>query len=118
MSIERGDVYLARFPHASGTRGKKRPVVVVQADVYNQRLRHAVVVQLTTNLSDQDDPACLLVEAESPAGRAAGLSKDSLLSGYLLSLMSEDRLTERIGRLPGETMQKVKHCLQAALDLG
>jgi mRNA-degrading endonuclease toxin of MazEF toxin-antitoxin module len=39
MSIERGDVYLARFPHASGTRGKRRPVVIVQADVYNQRLR-------------------------------------------------------------------------------
>jgi mRNA-degrading endonuclease toxin of MazEF toxin-antitoxin module len=118
MSIERGDVYLARFPHASGTRGKKRPVVVVQADVYNQRLRHAVVAQLTTNLSDKDDPACLLVEAESPEGRAAGLSKDSVLSGYLLSLMSEDRLTDRIGRLPDETMQKAKHCLQAALDLG
>jgi len=86
--------------------------------VYNQRLRHAVVVQLTTNLSDQDDPACLLVKTESPEGRAAGLSRDSLLSGYLLSLMSEDRLTDRIGRLPDETMQKAKCCLQAALDLG
>jgi len=32
------------FPHASGERGKKRPVVVVQADVYNHRLRHAVVI--------------------------------------------------------------------------
>ena len=118
MSIERVDVYLARFPHASGTRGKRRPVVVVQADMYNQRLRHVVVVQLTTNLSDRDDPACLLVEAESPEGRAAGLSRDSVLSGYLLSLMSEDRLTDRIGRLPDDTMRKVKHCLQAALDLG
>ncbi len=91
MSIERGEVYLARFPHALGTRGKRRPVVVVQADVYNQRLRHAVVVQLTTNLSDQDDPACLLVKTESPEGRAAGLSRDSLLSGYLLSLRTRSR---------------------------
>ena len=118
MNIERGDVCLARFPHASGTRGKKRPVVVVQANVYNQRLRHAVVAQLTTNLSDKDDPACLLVEAESPEGRAAGLSKDSVFSGYLLSLMSEDRLTDRIGCFPEETMRKANHCLQTALQLG
>ena len=43
MNIERGHVISARFPHASGTRGKKRPVVVVQADAYNKRLRHAVI---------------------------------------------------------------------------
>src|ERR1700693_5863588 len=39
MNIQRGDVLKARFPQASGGRGKKRPLVVVQADVYNQRLR-------------------------------------------------------------------------------
>jgi mRNA-degrading endonuclease toxin of MazEF toxin-antitoxin module len=36
MNLNRGDAALARFPHAGGTRGKKRPVVVVQADVYNR----------------------------------------------------------------------------------
>jgi mRNA-degrading endonuclease toxin of MazEF toxin-antitoxin module len=39
MSIERGNVFHARFPHASGSRGKRRPVVVVQSNEYNQRLR-------------------------------------------------------------------------------
>jgi mRNA-degrading endonuclease toxin of MazEF toxin-antitoxin module len=52
MNIRRGHVINARFPHASGARGKKRPVVVVQANVLNERLRHAVVAQLTTNLDD------------------------------------------------------------------
>ena len=32
MNFSRGDVAITRFPHAGGTRGKKRPVVVVQAD--------------------------------------------------------------------------------------
>jgi hypothetical protein len=31
MNVQRGDVLKARFPHASGERGKKRPVVVVSA---------------------------------------------------------------------------------------
>jgi mRNA-degrading endonuclease toxin of MazEF toxin-antitoxin module len=84
MNLERGHVINARFPHASGTRGKKRPVVLVQTDAYNRRLRHAVVVQLTTNLDDKDDPACFLIQAETPEGQAAGIIQDSIFSGYLI----------------------------------
>ena len=80
MNIQRGDVLKARFPHASGERGKKRPVVVVQADVYNLRLRHAVVAEITGNLADADDPACLFVDSSKPEARAAGLSRDCLIS--------------------------------------
>ena len=108
----------ARFPHAAGTRGKKRPVVVIQADVYNERLRHAVVAQLTTNLSDNGDPACFLIQAETPEGHAAGIIQDSLFSGYLISLMSEDRLQDVIGKLPDDAMRKVNDCLKAALLTG
>jgi mRNA interferase MazF len=115
--IERGHVYNARLPHASGRSGKKRPVVVVQADEYNQRLRHAVVVQLTTNMKDKDDPACLLIEAALPEGQGAGIFLDSVISGYLLSLMSDDRLQDQIGKLSDETMRKVDDCLRAALNL-
>ena len=68
--------------HASGTRGKKRPIVVVQTDIYNKRLRHAVVAELTTNLDDKDDPACFLIEAGTQEGHTAGIIRDSLFSGY------------------------------------
>jgi mRNA-degrading endonuclease toxin of MazEF toxin-antitoxin module len=96
MNIQRGDILKARFPHASGGRGKKRPVVVVQADDYNQRLRHAVVAQVTTNLDEKDDPACLYVDASTPEARTAGLNRSCLICCTLLSLMSEDRLKERL----------------------
>ena len=118
MIIERGHVINARFPHASGTRGKKRPVVVVQANIYNARLRHAVVVQLTTNLNDKDDSACFLLEAGTPEGQSAGVVQDSLFSGYLISLMSEDRLQDVIGKLSDEAMRQADDCLKAAMGLG
>ena len=73
MKIQRGDVLKARFPHATGGRGKKRPVVVVQADIYNRRLRHAVVAQVTTNLDEKDDPAYLLIAASTPKAKGTGL---------------------------------------------
>ncbi len=115
MNLERGRVINARFPHASGGRGKKRPVVVVQTDPYNRRLRHAAVVQLTTNLDDKNDSACFLIEAATPEGQAAGIVQDSLFSGYLISLLSEDRLQDVIGKLSDEAMRKVDECLKAAL---
>jgi mRNA-degrading endonuclease toxin of MazEF toxin-antitoxin module len=65
VNVQRGDVLKARFPHAAGGRGKKRPVVVVQADIYNQSLRHAVVAQVTGNLDEKDDPAYLFIDARS-----------------------------------------------------
>lgn len=36
--MNRGDVYLARFPYASASGAKSRPVLIVQADFYNQRM--------------------------------------------------------------------------------
>jgi len=117
MNLQRGDVLKARFPHASGERRRKRPVVVVQADVYNHRFRHAVVAEITGNLDDADDPACLFMDSSTPAASAAGLSRDCLISCYLLTLMSEDRLQERIGRLSTELQAKLDNCLKAALGL-
>ena len=117
MNIQRGDVLKARFPHASGGRGKKRPVVVVQADVYNQRLRHAVVAQVTGNLDEKEGPACLFIDASTPDGQATGLSRDCLVTCYLLSLMSEDRLRERIGHLPDRLLAELDGCLKAAVGL-
>src|SRR5687768_15499404 len=107
MNSERGDVVKARFPHASGGRGKKRPVVVVQADIYNQRLRHAVVAEVTGNLSEKNDPAYLFLQDATPDAKAAGLDRDCLICCTLLTLMGEDRLSEKIGKLPIELMPKL-----------
>ncbi len=117
MTIQRGDVLKARFPHASGGRGKKRPVIVVQADTYNERLRHAVVVQVTGNLDGKDDPACLFIDSSSPDAQTTGLTRDCVVSCYMLSLMSGDRLRERIGRLPSQLLAELDDCLKAALGL-
>jgi hypothetical protein len=68
--MNRGDVVLARFPHPSGGRGKKRPVVVVQANVYNQTLRTLVVAEVTKNLTMANDPACLFIQAGTPEGQS------------------------------------------------
>jgi len=117
MSLNRGDVGLARFPHAAGGRGKKRPVVVVQADPYNQRLRHFILAEVTTNLSEAGDPANLLIEVSTPDGQATGLLQDSVVTCLHLITMTEDRVKRVVGKLSPALLQKLDNCLKAALGL-
>src|SRR5262249_22314242 len=117
MKVNRGDVVLARFPHDAGTRGKKRPVVVVQSDVYNPELRHVIVAEVTTNVAAASDAANLLVEVSTPEGKATGLRQDSLVTCLHLVTMNEDRIGKMIGKLSASLLQKLNDCLKAALQL-
>jgi len=117
MKLNRGDVGLARFPHAAGGRGKKRPVLVVQSDSCNQKLRHFIVAEFTTNLAAASDPANLLVDIATPDGKATGLFQDSVINCLHLITMSEDRIGKVIGKLSAGLMLKVDDRLKTALGL-
>lgn len=117
MSIKRGDVSLARFPHASGGRGKKRPVVVIQSDSYTPHLRHVVVAEVTSNLSTATDPAYLLIDVSTPDGQATGLTRTSVVACLHLVTMSTDRIGAPIGSLTVGLLQQLDQCLKTALQL-
>jgi mRNA interferase MazF len=117
MTVKRGDIVLARFPHAAGGRGKKRPVLVIQSDAYNAQVRHVIVAEITTNLSAASDPAHLLVDLTAPGGLGTGLTQNSVVACLHLATMSQDRLDRVIGSLPGPLMQQVNDCLKVAMAL-
>ncbi len=116
MNLRRGDVGLARFPHAAGGRGKKRPVVVVQSDAYNPSLRHVIVAEITTNVAAATDPANL-IEVSTPDGKSSGLRSDSVVTCLHLVTMTEDRIRATIGKLSAALLTKLDACLKAALGL-
>ena len=115
--MKRGDVLLARFPHPSGGRGKKRPVVVLQADAYNRALRTVVVAEVTKNLLMANDPACLFIDASTPEGQATGVLQDSVVSCLLIATIKADLVDQVIGVLSDAMKQKLNACLKAALEL-
>ncbi len=117
MNVGRGDVVMTRFPHAGGTRGKRRPVVIVQSDVYNAKARHAIVAEITTNLSAANDPAFLLIDLSTPEGKASGLTQNSAVGCLFLATVAESRISAPIGKLSGTIMQQIDRCLKAALEL-
>jgi len=60
----------------------------------------------------------LFVEASSPEAKAAGLDRDCLICCTLLTLMSEDRLKEKLFSLSAEKLTELNECLKAALGIG
>jgi mRNA interferase MazF len=117
MNVKRGDVVLAYYPFASGAGSSRRPVLVVQGDTQNQRLKNTIVVQITSNLRRAKDPTHLLIEAATPEGVQSGLLHDSLVSCINLATIHENRINKVIGSLSLATMVKINDCLRAALDL-
>jgi len=117
MTLKRGDVALARFPHTAGTRGKKRPVVVVQDESYNQQAPHVIVAEITSNLTNVNDPAYLFIDISTPEGKATGLTSDSLVSCLHLATINTDRVVQVIGSLSVSLLQQLDGCLKTAQGL-
>jgi mRNA interferase MazF len=115
--MKRGDVVLVRFPHPSGQRGKKRPAVVVQSDVYAGMVSTAVVAEVTKNLTMKDDPACLFIDVSTPEGKATGLLIDSVVSGLVLDTVYTDTIAILLGRLSSSLLQKLDECLKVGLGI-
>lgn len=117
MTLQRGDVVMTRIPHAGGTRGKKRPAVIVQADVYNARLKHFIVAEITKNLAAASDPASFLIDVSTPEGKATGLDQNSVVCCLFLATVGEAVITKVIGRLSDAMKAQLDACLKVALQL-
>ena len=107
--------------HDSHTRAeageKKRPVVVIQDDIYNQKLRHVIVAEVTSNPGLSSDPASLTVQIDTNDGKATGLLQDSAITCLHLVTMSEDRIGKVIGKLSVSMLESLDGCLKVALGL-
>jgi mRNA-degrading endonuclease toxin of MazEF toxin-antitoxin module len=116
--MTRGDIVLGRFPHAADAEPKQRPVLVVQSDFYNTRLRNVLVAAITSNLARQSDPAHLLIDVATAEGSATGLPRTSVVSCLNLAAMPAAHLGPRVGRLSESQLRQIDACLVAALGIG
>jgi len=115
--MNRGDAILVRFHNPSGMRGKKSPPVVVQSDAYAGAVTTLVVAEVTKNLTMADDPACLLIDVNTPEGRATGLLRDSVVSCLLLATVDTNTVAQVLGTLSATMKRKLDDCLRAGLGL-
>jgi mRNA interferase MazF len=115
--MKRGDVFLAKVPHASGSAPKTRPVLVVQSDYYNRRIGNLLVATITSNLARRNDAAHRFIDVTTPDGQQTGLRQDSLVSCLNLAVIPVADVGAKIGELSDGLMREIDAALKAALGL-
>lgn len=112
--MQRGEVWWAALPDPVGSGpGYRRPVLIVQANAFNQSaIRTTICAVITSNLRLADAPGNVRLTR-----RASGLSKDSVINVSQLITVDKRLLTSRIGRAPPETVRDVDAGIRLALAL-
>jgi mRNA interferase MazF len=102
--VGRGQVWWAKLPNPTGSEpGFNRPVLVIQADNFNQsHISTVVVIAITSNLKLTKAPGNV-----SLPKRKSGLSQDSVANVSQITTLDKESLSEVIGQLDRLTMQQI-----------
>ena len=112
--MRRGEVWWASLgePRSSGP-GLRRPVVIVQADDFNESaIRTVLCVAVASNLRLGEAPGNVRLPR-----RASGLSKDSIANVSQVITADKQLLTQRVGRLTSATLRDIDAGLRLVLAL-
>ena len=91
----------------------RRPVVIVQANPFNDsRIATVVVAVITSNLSLADAPGNVRI-----AKTESGLSKPSVVDVSQVLTVDRELLTQRVKALPGQAVARIDDGLRLALAL-
>ena len=114
MVIERGQVWWVTLPQPTGSGpGLTRPVVVVQADEFNQSaIRTVVVVPLTSTLRRAGVPGNVLLKK-----RETGLEKDSVANVSAITTVDRTALRKPVRSLARGKVDEVDAGLLLVLGL-
>lgn len=112
--MKRGEIWWASLPNPTGSGpGFRRPVVVVQANPFNNsRISTVVVAVVTSNLALGEAPGNIrLGKSES------GLARPSVVNVSQLVTLDRKLLTERVKTLPSLTISRISDGLRLVLGL-
>lgn len=112
--IRRGDIHWADLGEPTGSLpGKRRPVLVVQAEPYNaSRLATVIVAVVTSNTSLAAMPGNVFLPAV-----VTGLSRDSVVNVTAVVTLDKDDLDRPAGAVPEGLMSDVDQGLRRVLGL-
>lgn len=112
--MRRGEIWWADFGRPAGSEpGYRRPVLIVQADPFNQSaISTVIVVPLTKNLDLAAAPGNV---ALSP--RHTGLRLRSVADVSQVAVLDRRRLLDKAGALPGSSLAQVEAGLRLVLAL-
>lgn len=112
--ISRGQIHWAELGAVAGSKpAARRPVLIVQADPYNQsRLATVLAVILTSNERLASMPGNVFLPKD-----ATGLPRDSVANVTAVVTLDKDECREVAGTVPSHLMAAVAQGLRTVFDL-
>jgi mRNA-degrading endonuclease toxin of MazEF toxin-antitoxin module len=112
--MNRGDVVEVDWYYTDGTGFKRRPAVVIQADLLNGVIDDTILVQITSTRHGIPKTEVLLDPAVETA---SGLAKVCVASCLNVTTYEQARIHRTIGYLSDAAMRQIENCLKAVMEL-
>ncbi|MBN9150691.1 MAG: type II toxin-antitoxin system PemK/MazF family toxin [Salinibacterium sp.] len=114
MVIEHGGIYWAELGPAVDSRpAKRRPVLVIQSNSYNEsHLATVLVAVITTNTALATMPGNVFL-----AATATGLPHDSVANVTAIVTLNKADLADYVGQVPDVLLEDVHRGLRRVLEL-
>jgi mRNA interferase MazF len=112
--MRRGEIWWASLPDPRGSElGYRRPVLIVQADAFNQSaIQTVIAAAITSNLRLAAAPGNIILRR-----RESRLSNDSVVNVSQLVTLNKRLLVDRVGRIPLARIREVEDGLRLVLSL-
>ena len=112
--MKRGEIWWASLPEPKGSEpGYRRPVVLIQADEFNQsNISTVLCASVTSNLGLANAPGNVRI-----SGRSSGLRKPSVVNVSQLITVDKRFLAKKIKTLDHQRMSQVDEGLRLVLNL-
>lgn len=114
MVIERGGIYWADLGLPDGSRSaKRRPVLVVQSDSFNEsRLATVLAAVISSNTAFATMPGNVFLPSA-----VSGLPRDSVVNVTALVTLNKSELDEKSGQISDGILDEVNRGLRVELEL-
>ena len=115
IMVKRGDIFYANLGSSNvigSEQGNDRPVVVIGNDVGNKFSPVVIVAVITSQINKAKLPTHIEI------GKECGLQKDSIILLEQIKTIDKNRLTNYIGRVDDDTINKVNSAIQISLNVG
>jgi mRNA interferase MazF len=112
--MRRGEIWWASLGEPQGSEpGFRRPVLIVQSNEFNESaIRTSICAAMTSNMRLAAAPGNVRVTR-----RASGLPQDSVVNVAQLITLDKRMLTQKVGRLPAESLRDVDAGIRLVLSL-
>ena len=112
--MRRGEIWWASLGDPAGSRpGYRRPMLVVQSDEFNESaIRTSVCATITSNMRLAAAPGNVRISR-----RLSRLPNDSVVNVSQLITLDKSLLTEKVSRLPAESLREVEAGIKLVLAL-